>query len=148
MEENWTIAQEIWEIKSKEHGLSQWTFGLNRRKTSLGITNYTKKIISLSKYFLSGHSCDRQKIENAILHEIAHVLAGHGAGHGSKWKEIAKKIGCNAEVCGLMDQPPGKYVLTCPNTCFQKECYRKPQLKDKLCKYCNGRPLLISRHSY
>lgn len=143
MEDNWKLAQEIWKQKSQEYQLSNWSFQLNKRKTSLAITNYTKKIISLSKYFLNRETCTKEKIENAILHEIAHVLAGYEAKHGPKWKEIAKKIGCNGEVCSNMEQPLGKYTMICPNKCFSREYYRKPKIQGKLCKKCDALPILI-----
>ena len=33
------------------------------------------------------------EIHQVLLHEVAHALAGMGAGHGAKWRSIAKELG-------------------------------------------------------
>lgn len=37
-------------------------------------------------------------VENVILHEIAHALAGQEAGHGPRWRAVALWIGCDGAV--------------------------------------------------
>ncbi|MGH7341870.1 MAG: hypothetical protein ACREKH_15375 [Candidatus Rokuibacteriota bacterium] len=33
------------------------------------------------------------QLAGTTIHELAHVLAGHGAGHGSEWKDLAVQLG-------------------------------------------------------
>lgn len=140
LEENWSWIQEYWNEQSEKYSLSEWRFGKNRRKTSLALTNYTKKTVTISQYFLE--SCTQKQMKNTVLHEIAHILAGHASAHGPRWKKIAREIGCDAEVCGQMNQPPGKYTLYCPQGCFKRQYYRRPQLTGKVCKECRKSPIL------
>jgi predicted SprT family Zn-dependent metalloprotease len=39
------------------------------------------------------------RIENTILHEIAHALVGCGHGHDLTWKRMALAIGCDGNRC-------------------------------------------------
>ena len=103
---NW--ATEYWRRKSKELKITDWTFGVNHRKTALGLCNYTKKKIFLSSYFLRTAKCNQTSIRNTILHEIAHALAGHKHHHDAYWKKIAIQIGCDGKVCSSMEKVPGK----------------------------------------
>lgn len=141
-DKNWKWCQEYWDRKSKQLKIVGWTFHKNHTKTALAITNYTQKKVCVSSYLLRGKSCDEKKMRNTILHEIAHIFAGHQNGHNSKWREIALKIGCNAEVCGTMTYIAPSYLMFCPKGCFKKEYFRKPKVEGKLCKKCNSKPKL------
>jgi SprT protein len=37
----------------------------------------------------------RNKCLDVVRHEAAHALAGPGAGHGTRWLAIARKVGCS-----------------------------------------------------
>lgn len=105
----------------RQHGLlaKGWKIKFDRARKRFGYCDERKKEISLSKPLVILN--DRPQIEDTILHEIAHALAGYEAGHGDKWKAIARSIGCNAER-GYDDttvvQPLPKYQAVC------KFCYR------------------------
>lgn len=94
-----------------------WSYGFNYRKTSLGITLYKTKTIELSYIFIN--KVNKDEIINTILHEIAHALVGHKAGHGPIWKEKALSIGCNAQRCYNNDniEIDYKYIFICSNGC-------------------------------
>lgn len=138
MEANWKWAQEYWLRKSKEFRLDAWSLKQNKRKTCLAICNYTKKEISISIYYLSGKLCTLKSLRNTILHEIAHALAGKAHKHDLYWKAIAVSIGCDGEVCGKMDSPPRNWLMYCPKKCFNKEYYREPNIKNKVCLKCKS----------
>jgi len=36
-----------------------------------------------------------EQVRDTILHEIAHAIAGHKAGHGWQWKAECRRIGAN-----------------------------------------------------
>ncbi len=36
-------------------------------------------------------------MRNTILHEIAHALTGHKAGHNAEWRNMAIAIGCDGQ---------------------------------------------------
>ena len=60
-----------------------------------GLCNYTQKRITLSKHFVA--TADMDSIEQVLLHEIAHALAGQSAGHGKLWKLKATELGYRHE---------------------------------------------------
>lgn len=39
---------------------------------------------------------DPVQIAGTVVHELAHVAAGHGAGHGKGWKDACKRLGLRA----------------------------------------------------
>ena len=92
----------------KEHGitLDGWRFEYDDVRSRLGCTKYNQKIITLSKIGVYLHP--DSEVKDTILHEIAHVLAGHEAGHGPKWKEIAARIGATPKACFIEVRVPIK----------------------------------------
>jgi predicted SprT family Zn-dependent metalloprotease len=125
----------------KRHGLSQWGFGLNRSKRNLGLCRYAERRIELSAHFVAQH--DEPEIRDVILHEIAHALAGHDAGHGSLWRAICRAIGARPERCGSAKMPMGRWLATCPGCRRQYDRIRRPPRSRRyMCPACgpeNGR---------
>ena len=112
-----------------EHWLSpHWQFRWDRAKTRLGLCDYQKKTIQLSKPLAA--SQDEQQIRDTLLHEIAHALAGPRAGHGKKWQAIAQKIGATPQRCAEISADPehigARYVLKDQQGNVYKYYYRKP----------------------
>ncbi|HTL41222.1 MAG TPA: SprT-like domain-containing protein [Pseudolysinimonas sp.] len=68
-----------------------WTFGFDNARTRAGLCSYDKKRISVSR-LLAGRY-DDDEIHQVLLHEVAHALAGAGAGHGPRWKKVARDLG-------------------------------------------------------
>ena len=81
-----------------QHGLWEqgWRFALDNAKVRMGACNYTKKRIQFSRNFL--HVAPAE-ITDTLLHEIAHAIAGHRAGHSYLWKSVARSIGASPERC-------------------------------------------------
>ena len=74
------------------HGLlSEWRFEWDRATTRFGQCDHRTKRITLSRHLSDKASDD--DVEQIILHEIAHALAGSREGHGTKWRSIAARIG-------------------------------------------------------
>jgi predicted SprT family Zn-dependent metalloprotease len=71
------------------------------------------------------------EIRDVILHEIAHALAGHKAGHGPVWKAAARKVGAKPSRCAAPSaRPPAPIEGRCPK-CDVKvsEHHRMPRAK-------------------
>ena len=122
----------------KQHKLSRWSFGFNRRKKTLGLCNYNTKRIELSSHFVRDN--DELAIRDTLLHEIAHAIAGPNAGHGIAWKKICLQIGASPQRTdnkALM--PKGNWVATCPSCKQEHTRHRKP-LKGRTyyCKKCGS----------
>jgi predicted SprT family Zn-dependent metalloprotease len=131
-----------------EH-LIGWTLAWNRCLKSNGKCSHTKKIIYVSKYHIEFSSLDEFK--NTILHEIAHALAGHKAGHGPEWVRIAKEIGCDGQRLCKVNPSKKEYIdkktvnLICPcGYAHVKRLRVTRALLSKVCKKCKG-PLTISK---
>ena len=105
-----------------------WHFRWDRAKTRLGLCDYQKKTIQLSRPLVAQQNLEQ--ITDTLLHEIAHALAGPKAGHGMAWKKIAMKIGAAPQRCAELPkehEPVGaRYVLKDQEGTIYKYYYRKP----------------------
>ena len=80
-----------------EHGLQDWSVGLDRAKTRAGVTMFGKRRISLSAPLTRLH--DEAHVRDTILHEIAHALVGAQHGHDRVWKAKARELGASDARC-------------------------------------------------
>lgn len=115
-----------------------WKFEFDNAKRRFGCCKYRSKTITLSKHLVLLNDIDA--VLECILHEVAHALAGYGAGHGSKWKAIAKDIGCTAQRCynpTIVNTPEPKYISTCFGCRHTRKRHRIPKW-DTSCGKCSG----------
>jgi SprT protein len=88
---------ELTRVRDRAHALlgrhldSTWTFGFDAAKKRAGLCDYSAKRISVSRYLAARWSDD--EVDQVLLHEIAHALAGHRAGHGARWLSVARRLG-------------------------------------------------------
>ena len=68
-----------------------WTFAFDNAKRRAGLCDYTRKRISVSRYLAARYDDDTN--HQTLLHEVAHALAGSRAGHGPRWKAVARELG-------------------------------------------------------
>lgn len=103
----------------QRHCLHGWTFAFDRAKRRFGCCDYDRRRISLSSHLVQLNSEDQ--VQDTILHEIAHALAGRKAGHGKTWQQVAKAIGCSTMRCydATVIEPPPRFEGTCPG-CLRK----------------------------
>ena len=74
-----------------EQGLTGWTLAFGEARKRLGDCHFRHHVIRISRtHALEG---SEEQIRDTVLHEIAHAIAGHGAGHGPLWKATARRIG-------------------------------------------------------
>lgn len=82
----------VWaEALIRTHLDPTWSFGFDHAKRRAGLCDYTRKRISLSRYLTARY--DDETNHQTLLHEVAHALAGAGAGHGTRWKTVARDLG-------------------------------------------------------
>lgn len=68
-----------------------WTFDFDNAKRRAGLCDYQRRRITVSRYLAARFEDD--EIHQTLLHEVAHALAGHTAGHGPAWKRMARDLG-------------------------------------------------------
>jgi len=114
-----------------------WDFGFDNAKTRAGLCNYTDRHISVSKYLAARYEDD--EIHQVLLHEVAHAMAGTRAGHGPKWKAIAKELGYEGKRLhdGATATEFAPWVGTCPSGHLHYR-YRKPA-RALACGQCSKR---------
>lgn len=96
-----------------EHGLGNWSFEFDRSTKRFGVCRYGRRIIGLSEPLVRANTVER--CTETILHEIAHALAGSGAGHGPVWKRQARALGIAGDRCYSAETTTlvGKYFSYC-----------------------------------
>lgn len=112
----------------KEECLEDWSFGFDHAKKRFGVCNYTAKSISLSRHLVELN--DEKVVRDTIIHEIAHAIAGHEAGHGKFWKQCVVRMGGVPERCYSpkeVNTPQMKYSLICPQCDLEISRARKPK---------------------
>ncbi len=88
-----------------EHGLTGWTLAFVEATKRLGTCNYSHRVIRIGRsHALEGSEA---QIRNTVLHEIAHAIAGHEAGHGPLWKATARRIGATPRASNPWQNPTG-----------------------------------------
>ena len=95
-----------------EHGLHDWDFLIGNARNQFGVCVYGMKRIRISRVVAA---LNPGMVEDTILHEIAHALAGHPAGHGPEWRAVARSLGCNAERLHQGMVPEPAWRGTCRN---------------------------------
>lgn len=86
---------------------------------------------------------DPVKAMDTLLHEVAHAIAGHAAGHGPKWKAVCRSIGAEPTRCGSSEvaaPPTGRYRGACGcDTPHQRHKMSKAIKAGYLCSKCRVR---------
>lgn len=97
-----------------DHDLDDWSVTFDNAKRRFGVCRFGRREIGLSAPLVAIN--DERAVVDTILHEIAHALAGPGAGHGPKWRSIARSIGATPERCvdaAKVNTPPAKWIGIC-----------------------------------
>lgn len=128
-----------------QHGLSHWGFIWLHTKRTLGICRYGTQEIGLNREWTVRESWE--VVEQTVLHEIAHALAGPEAKHGPEWHSIALSIGVKnpAALAKEYEALPGRYMAVCGNCGRKSYRYRKTRRMNALAcgdccrKYAGGK---------
>lgn len=68
-----------------------------RMTRMLGLCDFGKREIRISRELARIN--DRSVTEDVIRHEVAHAIAGPGAGHGPQWKDACRVTGATPKAC-------------------------------------------------
>ncbi|GAA1881723.1 SprT-like domain-containing protein [Lapillicoccus jejuensis] len=96
------------------HGLAGWSVEFDTAVTRAGACHFALRRITLSAPLVRLYS--RDQVQEVVLHEIAHALAGADAGHGPRWRRLARELGATGRRCVDPSAPQveGAWVGTCP----------------------------------
>jgi hypothetical protein len=113
---------------------SRWSFDFDNAKRRAGQCDYAKRRITVSRYLAARY--DDDEIHQVLLHEVAHALAGHAAGHGPRWVATARRLGYEGQRLhdGESANELARWVGSCPAGHVHHR-YRKPTapLSCRLC---------------
>jgi len=126
------------------HGLHHWVYQYNDRMVkTLGRCYYNKQLLEFSLSYVDLNPIE--KLEDTILHEIAHALAPRGAGHGYLWKSIARRIGATPKSCAVnvVNLPDAPYIFKC-QCCIEAKFFRRPKYPKRRCKICGYSGYVVS----
>ena len=115
-----------------------WRFGFDNAKTRAGLTNFTKRTITVSRHLAARWSDD--DVHQTLLHEVAHAMAGPGAGHGPTWRRIANELGYvgGRTHHGEIATESAKWIGVCPGG-HEHLRFRKPTRVASCVKCAPGR---------
>ena len=102
-----------------------WTFGFDRAVRRAGACHHADRRITLSRHLVQ--RADEAEVRGVLLHEIAHALAGHRAGHGPRWRAACASIG--HEGSRLHDRPIAEERATWIGSCpagHEHRRFRRP----------------------
>lgn len=95
-------------------GAGTWSFAFDHAKTRAGQCDFARKRITVSRHLAVRFS--EGDVDQVLLHEIAHALAGPRAGHGQRWRRTAAALGYTGS--RLYDGPVASelapWIGTCP----------------------------------
>lgn len=97
------------------YGLSHWEFKFDRAFRRAGACWHDRQKITVSREIVK--IWDEDNVTDTVLHEIAHALVGAGAGHGPRWKRMAREVGAKPSRCydPRLPQPDPTWIGICPN---------------------------------
>ena len=118
-----------------EHGLSGWTFRLDRARRRAGLCRHDAREISLSVLLTALY--DEADVREVVLHEIAHALVGARHGHNAVWRATARRIGSTGRRLVREGSPEveGDWVGRCPAG-HRVTRFRRPQ-RPQACGRCS-----------
>jgi predicted SprT family Zn-dependent metalloprotease len=121
----------------REHGLtlSGWRFKWDRAVKRNGSCNYGTRTLTLSRALTPLRT--EAEVRNTVLHEIAHAMAGHRAGHGVEWRKVHRALGGDGRTRSASSggRPEMRWNLTCP-VCDYKSPRARRTSKTYACSRC------------
>jgi len=127
------IVRILWKRGKLNNVKFEWSERLHRGlgyyQIKRGLNKKISRKIVMSKPIILLNS--KKVFIDALLHEIAHHIAGYTNGHNHVWKTVAKQIGCTANhyYKSSLKTPKGKYIYQCPKCKYLYHFYRKTTSK-------------------
>lgn len=115
---------------------NEWQFAYDRAVRRLGLCNYQKRLISVSRHFAA--TASEEEFRQIVLHEIAHAIVGPGVGHGPLWQKTARSIGYEGGRTVKRELPvSAPWQGLCPAG-HRHERFKRPA-RDLACGACSNR---------
>jgi predicted SprT family Zn-dependent metalloprotease len=107
------FRDEVFRLGAKDRGFVRLDW--HRTAHILGKTWHDKRLFTLNRQSVPYQP--EWIIRDLARHEMAHAIAGFGAGHGGVWQRIAIQLGCTmpSAVIAHAFPYPSPYLLWCPN---------------------------------
>lgn len=115
--------------------LSEWKLKIGNAKRQYGSCRYGTMTITISGTLAAINP--PEETEDTILHEIAHALAGPGAGHGPIWQEWCRRLGAKPVRCHTAELPERPVIGTCTHCGHVYKRYRLPKYRAACSDCCN-----------
>ena len=101
----------------KTSGPDGSTFRWSNARSQAGSCDSRRRVLRLSRPI--AELWGPEGMRDTALHEVAHAIAGHKAGHGPEWKAVCQRIGAKPERCYTVTKntpmPAARYTGTCPS---------------------------------
>lgn len=110
----------------REHELTGWSFKWDRAQKRGGLTSFGTKTITISRIVTALN--DEAWFDGVLLHEIAHAICGHAAGHNATWKATLRSIGGDGRRTHSGTVNKGRFEGTCNRCKAQAHRMRKSNL--------------------
>jgi predicted SprT family Zn-dependent metalloprotease len=107
-----------------------------RIQSSTGVVKVPTKIRLSRSFVEAGISMD--EITDTMLHEIAHAIAGHAAGHGPEWKAVCRRIGADpTRTSSATASPEATWKGYCPRCENVRAKFHRAPLRVRFCAPCH-----------
>lgn len=113
------LAQKVFDKYKDRIGDDGYKLVFNKSRAAAGLCYFHKKTIEISIFFLKSSKIKDTDVEDTVLHEISHAIAGWDAAHGPEWKDVALSLGCSGNVCSehFLEKHDYRYTLRCGKGC-------------------------------
>lgn len=101
-------AQEMTDVELRRFGLWQigWRTAFTKSTDYIAACYFDSKRIAISIPALNARS--EPELKQTVLHEVAHALCGHEAGHGPIWLKKCAEIGGDTRICAKVNFDAGQ----------------------------------------
>ena len=118
----------------ERHAPEGWQFRWDMAQRRGGACDYRNRTIQVSLGFAM--SASDAEVEDTILHEIAHALAGPKHGHDAVWRALAISLGCSGRVTHDREFSERLWEGRCSKGCA---CVRRiRRRRNVVCRECGG----------
>ena len=102
-----------------------------------GVCFFGVPVIGLSRQLINSKFTTSEHVENVILHELAHAIAGESHGHDAFWQGVHRKLGGDgSQFChDFRERHHFRYSIECGSGCVHHRHRLKTQFWNN--RVCN-----------
>ena len=95
-------------------GLSEWSVGVNKSASTVGIMDHDKKTIEVSDRYIT--IATKEDFRKVVMHEATHALLGKGKGHNEEFAKLCTRLYPKEPFSGYcITAPIQRYLIACSN---------------------------------